>query len=398
MVLSLTRVSVIIPIYNTASYLMECLDSVLNQSLRDIEVICVNDGSTDASLEILESYKLKDNRISIINQENKGSGAARNIAMKQAKGDYIMFIDSDDYIEEDMLIELYGLATQKVLDLIFFKIINFNKDTYEQSKSAYLEMKFLENIVKDEVFNWQVVKNRVFDLSVTAPGKFFKRDTIKNVQFPEDIIFEDNLFFIKSFFRVKRAYFYNKHLYFRRVRSDSVMNSYYGRFSDCITVYDRIGDYLKHIRVYDEFSNQLFDRKCKDIFTRFSQIPLEYKQDFFEEIKDNFSKMHRTLQMDGTLKICDERNKEIFYSALKADTYTEFELYVELFDLRRDNDKLKLKNSIQKRQYENKISKIKEENEDSLIEIEEIKSSTSWGLTGIFRKVVSFLRDKLNFY
>lgn len=398
MVLSLTKVSVIIPIYNTASYLMECLDSVLNQSLRDIEVICVNDGSTDASLAILESYKLKDNRISIINQENKGSGAARNIALKQANGDYVMFVDSDDYIEDDMLIELYELATEKFLDLIFFKIINFDKDTYEQSKSAYLEMKFLENIVKDDVFNWQVVKNRIFDLSVTAPGKFFRRDLIKNVQFPEDIIFEDNLFFIKTFFKVKRAYFHKKHLYFRRIRADSVMNSYYDKFTDCITVYDRVGDHLRHIRIYDEFSNQLFDRKCKDIFTRFSQIPVEYKEDFFEKIKDNFSNNQRRLQRDGTLKICDERNKEIFYSALKSDSYTEFELHVEIFDLKRDNDKLRLKNSIQKRQYENKISKIKEENKDSLIELEEMKSSTSWRLTGIFRKVFSFLRDKLNFY
>lgn len=275
------KITVIIPVYNTSSYLNECMDSVLNQSFYDFEVICVNDGSTDSSFNILKNYKSKDSRVKIINQPNRGLGAARNIALKYARGDYILFIDSDDYIAGEMLFDVYELACHNSLDLLFFKILNFDNDTYEESKANYFEMKFINKKVGDTVFNWTNVKDRVFDFSVTAPGKLFKRDLIKNIEFPEDLIFEDTLFFMKTFFKVKRAYFYEKHLYFRRIRSDSIMNSYYKNFSDCIPIYDRIGDYLKHINLYDDFAVQLFDRKCKDIFTRFSMVPDDFKEEFY---------------------------------------------------------------------------------------------------------------------
>ena len=90
------KVSVIIPVYNVEKYLKQCLDSVVNQTLKDIEIICVNDGSTDNSLEILEEYAQKDNRIIIISQENQGQSVARNIALEKATGEYVGFVDSDD--------------------------------------------------------------------------------------------------------------------------------------------------------------------------------------------------------------------------------------------------------------------------------------------------------------
>ena len=95
----MVTLSVIVPVYNTEKYLRECLDSIINQTFRDIEIICVNDGSTDKSLEILKEYALKDNRIKVITQGNKGQSVARNIGLNNASGKYITFIDSDDYLD-----------------------------------------------------------------------------------------------------------------------------------------------------------------------------------------------------------------------------------------------------------------------------------------------------------
>lgn len=387
----MTKVSVIIPVYNTASYLKECIDSVLRQTLDDIEVICVNDGSTDSSLEILESYKLKDDRIVLINQKNRGLGAARNIALKHASGKYVLFLDSDDYLDEMALEDLYDLATRKSIDLLIFKLINFNNETYKEVKYKYFEMDFLKRIVDDDIFNWKMVKNKIFDMAVTAPAKFFKMDLIKNIYFPENLIFEDSLFFIKVIFRARRVYFYDRHLYHRRVRSDSITNSNFRNFSDCIEIYDLINRHLKKIRLYDDFADQLFNRQCRDIFTRFSGVPEEFKEDFFVKINEYFTKNKKTLQREGTLDICNERALAIFNAAVDSATYREFELSVNIFDLEMKHDKLRLENDILKRQNEKRINDLTNQNQLYIEEIGNLNSSVGLNISKFFKRVFNFI-------
>lgn len=390
------KISVIIPVYNTVSYLKECMDSVLNQSFKNIEVICVNDGSTDNSLELLEDYQIHDERIIIINQPKKGLGAARNIAMNKAKGEYILFLDSDDYIKEDAFVDLYDVMSSKDLDLLMFKILNFDDETYDESKSSYFEMNFLKKIVGNNVFTWTMIQNRIFDMSVTAPGKMFKRNLIKNISFPEGVIFEDNLFFIKIIFKAKRIYFLDNYFYYRRLRTNSITNSYFEYFTDCIYIYDKIGDYLKEIGKYSLFSEQLFNRKCTDVYTRFSKVPEEFKEDFFNDIKENFTKQKRRLEKEGTLKFCTERSLAIFNSSITSQTYREFELSINLFDLKRNYDKLKLNMDNNKKHYEKLLAKSKKSDKKHLKEINELKNSTSWRMTRIFRKIVDYINTKIN--
>lgn len=111
------NVSIIVPIYNVQDFLACCLDSLINQSLKDIEIICINDGSTDSSLEILQEYASKDNRIIIINQENMGQSVARNVGIETAKGEYIGFVDSDDWIDLDFYEKLYQAAKTNNSDI-----------------------------------------------------------------------------------------------------------------------------------------------------------------------------------------------------------------------------------------------------------------------------------------
>ena len=113
-------ISVIVPVYNSSKYLKECLDSILNQTLTDIEVICVDDGSTDESPLILEEYASRDSRLQILKQENKGAGAARNLGMTIAKGKYLSFLDSDDFFSPDMLKHAYLNAEIYSSDITIF--------------------------------------------------------------------------------------------------------------------------------------------------------------------------------------------------------------------------------------------------------------------------------------
>lgn len=113
-------VSVIIPVYNSEKYLRECLDSVINQTLKEIEIICVDDGSTDGSLEILREYEQKDSRIKALTQPNINAGTARNHGMRYAKGKYLMFLDSDDYFEPDMVMDCYKALETEHADVVCF--------------------------------------------------------------------------------------------------------------------------------------------------------------------------------------------------------------------------------------------------------------------------------------
>ena len=128
------KVSVIIPVYNAEEHLRQCLESVMNQTLKEIEIICVNDGSKDNSLAILKEYAEQDERIIAVDQENAGAGAARNNGLRRAKGEYLSFLDSDDFFEEDMLDKAYAKAKEGNADIVVFGSDQYREDLKEYKK------------------------------------------------------------------------------------------------------------------------------------------------------------------------------------------------------------------------------------------------------------------------
>lgn len=130
------EISIILPVYNVEKYLAQCLDSIVNQTFKDFECICVNDGSTDNSLSILQKYAQKDKRFKIITQENKGLSGARNAGIKTAKSKYLTFIDSDDWVTENYLEVLYNKIEETKSDIVraSYKFYFQEKNTYESSK------------------------------------------------------------------------------------------------------------------------------------------------------------------------------------------------------------------------------------------------------------------------
>ena len=167
------KVSVIIPVYNVEEYLRECLDSVVNQTLKEIEIICVDDGSTDNSLEILKEYTKKDNRITVITQQNLHAGVARNAGLAVARGEYLSFLDSDDFFELNMLEDMYNKGKNENIDIIICGNDLF--DTKEKTyKKQIINPKWINKIV-----NFEDLKDELF--IVTRPiawNKIIKRKLI----------------------------------------------------------------------------------------------------------------------------------------------------------------------------------------------------------------------------
>ena len=153
------KISVIIPVYNTETYLLECLDSIVNQTLKDIEIICVNDGSTDNSLSILKEYASKDNRIKIIDKENEGQGYSRKVGLDNSTGKYILFCDSDDYYSElTAFEELYNYIEKVEVDVVIFSCI---------LKQRYSIKYGTETYPKNEIFSYFDLDNILYGLKFT---------------------------------------------------------------------------------------------------------------------------------------------------------------------------------------------------------------------------------------
>ena len=189
-------VSVIIPVYNQEKYLRECLDSVCNQSLQNIEVICVNDGSTDNSKEILGIYAKRDSRIRILSQKNQGAGAARNLGMQIAKGKYLSFLDSDDIFEPLMLETMVRAIEKDNADVLVCRSDRFDTNTgIRESMPWSIRKDLLPNFIP---FNSGDVKKNFFELFVWWPwDKLYRKDYIDKIgiQFQE-LRTTNDLFFV----------------------------------------------------------------------------------------------------------------------------------------------------------------------------------------------------------
>ena len=233
--------SIIVPVYNSEKYLCECLNSILEQTFTDFEVICVDDGSTDSSLNILREYEKKDGRVIVISQENKGPSASRNAGMKVAKGKYLTFVDSDDYIEK----ETYDVALSKMdnVDIVVFGVNVFG-DVLKERRS--LDKKYYKIKYKGyTVLNNKIVRN----IDCSTCNKIFRRNTIadNNISFPEGLHYEDAEFYWKYILNCQSAYFIDQHFYNYRRHFNSIMSE---TFSKCDFA-------LEHLIIWENIYNYL---------------------------------------------------------------------------------------------------------------------------------------------
>ena len=208
-------ISVIIPVYNADKYLRECLDSVCSQTLREIEIICINDGSTDKSPEILTEYEEKDNRIHIVNQSNAGAGAARNKGIEKAQGEYLAFIDADDFWKPRLLETAYRQVKSFDADLCIYPFAVFDNQTGSISSTYYAGW-----FPQKQSFHPIQYRNQLFQMLAPAPGYcLYRRKFILNHQLaflPQHIAEDIYFVFLSAAFSEKICFIRDVYAFLRR--------------------------------------------------------------------------------------------------------------------------------------------------------------------------------------
>lgn len=212
------KVSVIIPIYNVEKYLRRCLDSVLAQTFTDIEIICINDGSTDGSAAILEEYAGKDSRIKIVNQENQGLSITRNKGLEIAVGEYIAFADSDDFYAPAFLQTLLNTMEQTGADIVGCDFQKIYKKTDTLGQIHKIEPKIYPNALDVLLHPKNFIHFNVWN-------KLYKRDVIGDIRFVPHIYYEDWVFNCCVFERAQRFAWIKEKLYAYRISNTSIMRS-----------------------------------------------------------------------------------------------------------------------------------------------------------------------------
>lgn len=297
------KISVIIPVYNVEKYLTECLTSVVNQTFKDIEIICVNDGSTDNSPIILEEFAQKDSRIKIINQENQGLSAARNTGLDVATGEYVSFIDSDDYISTDLYADM-----QKYLPA---ELICFNAKIFPMSE----KYRTLQNYIQCKFDGEQPIEEKlILKTNVHVWNKVFRTSIIKenNIRFPKGLYFEDFPFVCEYMLSINSVKFFGgKDYYFYRQQPNSLMNNCSHKSIHHLFVWHYLYDKLKERKLLDKYPNLI-----NKLFRTYTILAYKYSD---EPSRPDIIKTAKNYTSEINFKGLDElidaliNNKMIYY-------------------------------------------------------------------------------------
>lgn len=279
---SKSRISLIIPVYNVEHYLKECLNSVLDQTYKNLEIICINDGSTDSSLKILENYAKYDRRVVILNQNNQGQGAARNRGIEISTGEYIFFLDADDYIMPDTIEYLHNKILETKSDIAVVKAKAFADDDSEETLKRTAKME--EWLDKFVMYNYQMTvqnyRNNIDNLNCTIWGKLYKKSFIEdnNLRFIENQAEQEDIgFWMKLCASFPNVTYTDYTGLMYRIRSDSTMalstpKSQKTNIMKCIKdVFSYIDKYQYRCSTY--LKNQI---KMSDLYTAYSEKQLGF--------------------------------------------------------------------------------------------------------------------------
>ncbi len=297
-------ISVIIPVYNVEKYLSRCLRSVLNQTLLNIEIICVNDGSTDGSLNILQKYAQMDRRIIVLDQENQGQGVARNNAMKIAKGEYIAFVDSDDWLDSNMLEILYGTAKSNDAN-----VVQCSYRTHSPTSGVYVIDRMKDCFPNEDISNKfvRIPKSEMFQASWAPWYRIYKTEFLKenNIEFSalkygEDVPFSLAVKLLSPIFYV------DKPLCNYRIRKNS-SRTYDVEYDKII---DSVTDVLKRLGLLKEYQAQLDEYVAYMYYLK--QIRL-YPRAHFKFLAEHLPRLNFSQFVQLSKNIFIEPNQHLMY-------------------------------------------------------------------------------------
>lgn len=319
------KISIIIPVYNVEKYIDKCLSSLVNQTLEDIEIIVVNDGSPDNSQKIIDNYVKKyPNKVKSFIKENGGQGSARNFGLTKANGEYIGYVDSDDYVELDMYEKLYNVAKKKNLDIVICGSYN----VYENgNKYIELEKDFLGNGKINAFFGRMAVWNKIYKRKLLVTSK---------VQFRSKVWYEDLDFTVKMILNSKKIGYVNEPLYDYLIREGSTMNnSNVDRNLEILLAFDELRNDNNYKKYYAEIEYLAIYHIFITAITRIIRIDNnKSKKEVINKLRryviDNFSQYNN----NKYLKLLD-RNKKIVYNLIRLKQYWIVKLIFKCKDLKK---------------------------------------------------------------
>lgn len=286
------KISVIMPIYNASDYLKPAIDGVLNQTLTDIELICVDDGSTDDSLSILKQYQQEDERVRIVTENNAGPSSARNKGFARARGKYVIFLDADDFYDYTLLEKLYNLAEEQSLDITVCKF-----DIYNNRKA-----KFEDNIRSDhgEIFDESSVvsKNDYPDVILSCTtgyvwNKLFRREFIaeKELVFDVDLrVFEDTHFIVTALSLADRVGKCSERLIHHRVYTNQPRNKLFKKYySQVPVVYSKIKEFLRSHGMYTPLSQSFLNLSTSRCYKIYNLLWYDAKGEFWDMLHNQYA-------------------------------------------------------------------------------------------------------------
>ena len=377
----MVKISVIVPVYNCEDYIEESIKSILNQSFKDIEVICVDDGSTDDSLNILKELSMQDTRLKVFTQENQGSSVARNNALEKVSGDYIYFFDADDYIVDDCLEKVYSNAINNDSDIVLFKYDEYKEESFLNHSKKDIEKQFPKTDFNNFTFNCQDYRIRAFKGPFAPWFKFYKKEFLDkyDFEFPPNLNHNDVPFHVKTILKASKISFIPEYLYHYRIDNpNSISNTRLKRFSDIFSIIQIVENFLKEENLFEEFKKE-FE------YFKINRITYEIKgrsNEYFLVAKKELSKIN---------SYNDLISKNVFFkfeTIINSNSIEEYNYKVEINNLKKKNEKLSKK--IKKLNRENKELKI--ENKELKKKINEILNSKSWKLSQPLRKVKRILK------
>lgn len=283
------KISVIIPVFNAEVYLKRCLDSVINQTYRNLEIILINDGSTDSSDKICDEYKQKDNRIIVIHQENKGQSAARNKGLDISTGDFVGFVDADDFIDEKMYEKLMYSLKDRDLAICDYQLIKSNLSYKLDSSESISTVLFTYNQIWEEI---------LIRLNNAVWNKLFKRKLINQLRFREDLHHgEDMMFNLEYLINCSSAVMVKQTLYYYCRNASSVTSSSFSekKLSEVVSKDKILSFVINNNPLYINYAKLLCFKARMNVLrlmysenkdSHYKDVIKKYKQELKELLKD----------------------------------------------------------------------------------------------------------------
>ena len=324
----MVEISVILPVYNSENYIKECLDSLLSQTFKDIEILCIDDGSTDGSLNILKDIEKTDSRITVITQENMGVAKTRNNGLNLVKGNYVYFMDSDDCLDKNAFKKLHDNITSNRSDFCIMKVIFVNGSEEYKFPAFDIDKEFDKVNFNDFTFTYRDVKSHVLN-DLFAPWlKLYSAEFLKSnddFTFPEIKSYSDAPFHVKTMLNASRISFVPEYLYYYRENDGSLVHS----SSNTINFF-RLSDIIEDYLVKNDFIDEFTDE-----FAAFKIVKLVYymgftdSEEYYTKAKEELSNVNANFSLIGDNDI-DKMN-----IILDSDNLKECKLALELYDCKK---------------------------------------------------------------